>query len=237
MLSVDAAWYISKAHNLHELRSSDRTATVASNDKSASELTWWQFTLGELMIATAIFAAVLGFAAWLGPLGPAYVLTATGVCLLGLGIHRRRKRFAVFAGICLLLAVVDGGLFYFGPQSAGGMICLVCRERYVAGTFAGFHLPVRDIETDLSKWYRQAGLRPHKHRWEFDFVWWQDWGGGRGSSFRYGEELPPLEMLKDAQEKVNRATFEALVEDYYATVEDPKKIAGFRDKCRNLGVQ
>ncbi len=197
----------------------------------------WQFTLREMLIGTALVAAVLGFGSWQGPLGAAGVLAVAGLCLLGMAVFSRRKRLAVFSGVCLLVAGSIAGLFYFGPRSEIGGVCVICGKRIVAPVFGGVSLRRYEVETDLSRWYRLAGLRPHTHQWILLYGWGQDWGGHQdfvcpGDGGAMGE----LFLLRKAWDKVDRATFNDLAEDYYNTCDDESKVPNFHKKCDRLGV-
>ncbi len=97
----------------------------------------WQFTLREMLIGTALVAAVLGFGSWQGPLGAAGVLAVAGLCLLGMAVFSRRRRLAVFSGICLLMAGTIMGLFFFGPRSETCMVCTVCGKEKGLFDFVG----------------------------------------------------------------------------------------------------
>jgi hypothetical protein len=197
----------------------------------------WQFTLREMLIGTALVAAVLGFGSWQGPLGAAGVLAVAGLCLLGMAFFSRRQRLAVFSGICLLLSAVDAGLFFFGPRSETGMICSTCGRGKGIAVFLGITWREREYETRLSEWYHLAGLRSHQHRWVLVSSSHQRWGGGWGhNTYTIGGEFVELWLLRKAWDKADQPTFHDLVEDYYATRKDPSKTPAFCEKCTRLGV-
>jgi hypothetical protein len=197
----------------------------------------WQFTLRELLVGTAAVAAILGFGSWQGPLGAAGVLAVAGLCLLGMAFFSHRKRLAVFSGVCLLVAGSIAGLFYFGPRSEMAQVCVICGKVIAEPVFSGVTLRKREVETGMSRWYRLAGLRPHTHQWIFLYGWGQDWGGHQ--DFVYpgdGGALAELWLLRKAWDKVDRATFNDLAEDYYTTCDDISKVPNFHKKCDRLGV-
>jgi len=197
----------------------------------------WQFSLRELLVGTAVVAAVLGFGSWQGPLGAAGVLAVAGLCLLGMAVFSRRRRLAVFSGICLLLAAAGAGLFFFGPRSEICWVCPMCGKRMIIPEFCGVTLSERECETELSRWYYHAGLRPHQHRWVDLYAWGQYWGGRReGYAFGGRELVAELCLLRTAWDQVDRAAFNDLAKDYYATWDDVPKIREYRKKCKRLGV-
>ncbi len=67
-------------------------------------------------------------------------------------------------------------------------------------------------------------------------MWCQYWGGKKdnGDWFASAFRLGALRTLKEVWSKVDRATFDRLVEDYYEAKENPSKFPAFYEKCESF---
>jgi hypothetical protein len=207
-----------------------------SQDESPHSRTRWQFTLRDLLIGIAIFAAVLGIAKWLGPLGAAGALAGVAVSLLGWAVYSRRKGLAVWSGICLAVCLVDLGLFWFGPRSHVVSVCTVCGEKRDIATFLGIKWHEVNQETELSKWYREAELRTHSHTWTVYWSFEQHWGGDQSYSGSFGWQLYPLKLLRQSRNVLDRKICSELERDFADIGDDEGKIKAFCKKCHKMGV-
>jgi hypothetical protein len=197
----------------------------------------WQFTLQELMIGTALFSAVLGFAKWKGPLGAAGVLIATSVILLGLFFLLRHKRLAVYSGICFLLCLIVVGLYRFAPCADLCQLCPICGKQREIKTYLGVTWSDKEVDTDLSDWCRHMGFSPHEHQWTMLCATEQSWGGGWVHLDWFGFEVAGLHRLKEVSEKLDRATLDDLVNDYRAAQQDRTKLKAFWEKIDRLAPE
>lgn len=190
------------------------------------------------MAGTALFSAVLGFFKWKGPLGAAGVFIALSVILLALFFFLRRKRLAIYSGICFLFCLIVVGLCGFAPCAAVYELCPICGKFREIKTYLGVTWRDKEVDTDLSDWCRRMGFSPHEHRWTLLSVSEQSWGGGRiHSTYGGGFEVAALYRLKEVSEKVDRSTFDDLAKDYLATRQDRTRLKAFWEKCDRLAPE
>ena len=188
------------------------------------------------MIAVGVVCVVLGFTAWKGVPGTIGSLLVADLGILTFAVCSKRWRLVVGSGIGLLAPLVLAGLYFFGPWSEVCNICIVCGKKKVIETFLGITLREEELDSEWSVWYGEVGMRPHAHQWVHLCSTVQGWGGPfvlvHADSF--GFELEPLDLLKEVSQEVDRATFEHLAEDYYATRQDPATIPSFIHRCREI---
>jgi hypothetical protein len=198
----------------------------------------WQFSLRSALVGVAACCALLGVAMWKGIGVAAGVLFVGSVLMGSFAVYRRRKRLAIGVGAFLLVQVVLIGLYRFGPRSTVKSLCLICGRERIRATFLGIEWYDRERESELSAWYREAGLREHSHHWTLFWSTEQGWGGEWAHADSFGWQLIPLELLRDASQEVDPPTFDELAEEYWAACraggDVPGGMAPFCDRCRRL---
>ena len=207
---------------------------MASRDDVTNGTGQWQFTLRAAMVGVTLFCAILALAVWKGVGTAAHFLAGASAVFLGVAVYRRRKRSALCAGACLFLGILAAALCFFGPESVEHSTCLICHKDRVVATFLGIEWYDKERDTELSEWYRRAGLRTHEHRWTHLFSNVQRWGGGVEHYDSFGWNLYPLDLLREASKEVDPLTFDDLAEDYWAACQDPDKWPDFLARCRNI---
>lgn len=207
---------------------------IARRDDVAERAGQWQFTLRAAMVGVTAFSAILGLAVWKGVVAAAGCVAAASACFVGLAVYRRRKRAALCAGACLFVGVLGLALYFFGPQSVEHSICRVCDKHWVVATFLGVKWYDKERDSELSKWYRRAGLRAHDHRWTHFSSTVQTWRGDVMCYDSFGFGLYPLDLLREASKEVDPPTFEDLAEQYWAACQAPDKWPDFAARCRKI---
>jgi hypothetical protein len=206
---------------------------IASEDES-NRCRPWQFTLRSLMIGVFIFGVILSCGSWLGIRGYIGALLTVTLGMLGFAIYKRRKLLAIF---CVVLIAGPVLYFYYGYWTIAKLACSICgKEQNIIfiGNINGIKCYSKEQETDLSKWYRDVGLKPHVHQWHS--VWWNvhNWGGQPECYDSFYFFLDHLRLLHDVSEKVDRATFEEILKDYQIRQQDPKRASMFYDRCEQI---
>lgn len=136
--------------------------------------------------------------------------------------------FAIVAfalGVCILQ----------GPRleksSQESCVCSVCGQEKCEAAVLGLTYRSERRETDLSKWYWSNGLPPHSHRWETTDWTVRYWDGTYFSpSFDYCANIP-LQLLREAVGKVDRATAEELKDDYRRAQSNESAASRFANRC------
>jgi hypothetical protein len=194
----------------------------------------FQFTLRAAMIAVGVVCVVFGFTAWKGVPGAIGSLLVADLGILTFAAWTRRRRLVVGSGIGLLVPLVLVALYFFGPWSEVYLACIVCGKDKRIERFFEITVSEEEQETELSQWYREAEMRPHAHQWAHVCATLQHWGGGLTAVDSLGGRLYPLHLLMRVSQSADRSTFENLVEDYYATRENPATIPSFIDRCGEI---
>jgi hypothetical protein len=149
-----------------------------------------------------------------------------------------RKVLLLLLPCCLALNVLGLGILALRPEgspleetSTTILVCSICGEEKREASIHGVTCRSELRETELSNWYRDVGMKPHSHRWETTY-WRVTYGNGTYFSPSFdGCETLPLDLLRDALKKVDRATGEGLKRQYSAAQSDETAMRCFTERC------
>jgi hypothetical protein len=186
------------------------------------------------MISVTIICLILSLGSWLGWRGYIGSLLAVILGILGFAIYKRRKILAVF---CVILIVGPVSYYYFGYWTIAELACSICGKKegvIFIGNIDSYIYYKEQYETDLSKFYRDIGLKPHSHEWRSVDWTVHHWGGQWECFDTFGFFLYHLRLLYNVSQKVDQANFKKILEDYNARQQDPVRASRFSDRCEQI---